>query len=83
MTGTPLSTTSVLETVKSQEQVASAPAASGGGISGMLARRMARGSSEPRTTTLTTTHDMLTIGTSVSADDVAVPAGFKLVQKKK
>jgi hypothetical protein len=82
MTGTPISTTSVIESVKSTEQMAAAPQA-GGGIGGMLARRMARGSSEQRTTTLTTTHDMLSIGTSVSAEDVAVPAGFKLVQKKK
>lgn len=81
--GTPISTTSVIETVKSQEQMNAAPqAGAGGGIGGMLARRMTRGGSQQRTTTLTTTHDVLSIGTSVSADDVAVPAGFKLKQKK-
>jgi hypothetical protein len=43
----------------------------------MLARRMLRGKSEPRTTWLTTTSETQSIATSVSADDVAVPAGFK------
>lgn len=85
--GTPLATTSVIETVKSQEQMDAAPKSSGGGgLGGMLANRMMKGrggSGQQRTTTLTTTHETLSIGTTVSADDVAVPAGFKLVEKKK
>jgi hypothetical protein len=77
MQGTPLSTTTVFESVKSAEQMKSATPASGGGIGGMLARRMNRGGSQQRTTALTTTHETLSIATAVAADDVALPAGFK------
>ena len=77
--GTPLATTTVMETVKSAEQMAGAPRGgdAGGGIGGMLARRMARGQTEQRSTTLTTTMETQSIATAVSAADVAVPAGFK------
>lgn len=79
--GTALSTTTVIETVKSAEQMANAPKSSGGGIGGMLARRMMRGQSEPRTKTLTTTSETLSIASTASPADVAVPANFK--EKKK
>jgi hypothetical protein len=75
--GTALATTSVFESVKSAEQMKSAPAAGGGGLGGMLARRMNRGGSQQRTTALTTTHETLSIGTTVAPEDVAIPAGFK------
>jgi uncharacterized protein (UPF0333 family) len=75
--GTPLASTMVIESVKSQEQMAAAPKP-GGGLSGMLARRMARGQSQQRTTFMTTTHETLTLGSSAGAEDVALPAGFKL-----
>jgi hypothetical protein len=76
--GTPLSTTSVLESVKSSEQVQGAQQQSGGGgLGGKLARRLAGGSTTPRTKALTTTHDVLSIAPSAAAEDVAIPAGFK------
>ncbi|MCC7009881.1 MAG: hypothetical protein IT184_13825 [Acidobacteria bacterium] len=75
--GTPLASTMVLENVKSQEQMAAAPKP-GGGLGGMLARRIARGQTQQRTTTLTTTHETLTLASSASAEDVALPAGLKL-----
>jgi hypothetical protein len=76
--GTTLASVSVVEGVKSAEQVAQAQKqTSGGGIGGMIARRIARGSTEPRTKALTTTHDILSIGSTVSAEDLAIPTGFK------
>jgi hypothetical protein len=76
--GTPLSSVTVIESVKSAEQVQTAQQqTSGGGLGGMLARRMARGSTTPRTKMLTTSRDILSIGTSATAEDVAMPAGFK------
>jgi hypothetical protein len=79
--GTPLATTTVIESVKSAEQMANAPKSSGGGLGGMLAARMMRGQSQQRTTTLTTTSETQSIAPTANADDVAIPAGFK--EKKK
>jgi hypothetical protein len=80
--GTPLATTTVIESVKCAEQMANAPkAGGGGGLGGMLAARMMRGQSQQRTTTLTTTSETQSIAPTASADDVAIPAGFK--EKKK
>ena len=78
--GTPVSTTTVIESVKSPEQMKNAAATTGGGggIGGMIARRMARGSSEPRTKVMTSSNETLTIASAVPAEDVAIPAGFKL-----
>jgi len=76
--GTPVSTTTVIESVKSPEQMKNATPTTGGGIGGMLARRMARGSSEPRTKVMTSSNETLTIASAVPAEDVAIPAGFKL-----
>lgn len=76
--GTPLMTTTVFEGVKSAEQMKSAPASTGGGLGGMLARRMNRGASQQRTTALTTTTETLSIATTATDADVALPAGFKL-----
>ena len=75
--GTPVATTTVIENVKSPEQLKNAQPASGGGIGGMIARRMARGSSEPRTKVMTSTSETLTIASAAAAEDVAIPAGFK------
>jgi len=80
--GTPMLTTSVLESVKSAEQMAAAPQQSsggGGGLGGMLAGRMmrGRGQTQQRTTTLTTSREILSIASTASAEDVAIPAGFK------
>ena len=78
--GTPLSSTMMVEVVRSVEALAAQPApGGGGGLSGRLARRVmgARGSTEPRSTLVTTTHEMLAVETSASDADVAVPAGFR------
>lgn len=87
LVGTPLASTIVMETVRSAEQTKAAAANSqqsggGGGLGGMLARRMggnraAAADNAPRQTTFTTTHEILTVAPSATADDVAVPAGFK------
>ena len=82
--GTAISTTMTFEGVKSAEQMKAASSQSsgsggGGGLSGMLARRVAgnRGQPQQRTKVLTTTHDLLSIDTTVASEDVAIPAGFK------
>jgi hypothetical protein len=50
----------------------------GGGIGGALAGRlMRRGSQQPRSKTMTMTHEVLSVDTTVAADDVQLPAGFK------
>jgi hypothetical protein len=77
--GTSVASTTVIESVKSAEQMKNAAAAppAGGGIGGMIARRMARGSSEPRTKVMTSSSETLTIAATASAEDVAIPADFK------
>jgi hypothetical protein len=76
--GTQLGHTLIVETVKSAEQMKSAPSSTGGGIGGMLAKSMMKGSSQPRTKTFTSTREVLSVGTAVADADVAIPAGFKL-----
>ena len=76
--GTALATTTTFEGVKSKAQMEEqSKSSSGGGLSGMLARRMMKKNDSPRATILTINTEMLEIGTSVAAEDVAVPAGFK------
>jgi hypothetical protein len=77
--GTPLATTMVVEGVKSAEQMKAAQSSGGGGggIGGMLASRMMKRQTEQRTKALTSTNETLSIATTASADDVAIPAGFK------
>jgi hypothetical protein len=83
--GTQLDSTQTMDTVKSAEEMkaaAEAPApAAGGGLGGLLARRMAgrRGGAGdgPRSTVLTTVHEFVTIATAASDADVAVPSGFR------
>ena len=79
MQGTPLLTTSTFETVKSAEQMKpGAQPSGGGGLGGMLANRMMkRGPAESHSTMMTTTIEKLSIETSASAEDVAIPTGFK------
>ena len=76
--GTQLAHTLIIETVKSAEQMKGAPASTGGGIGGMLAKSMMKGSSQQRTKTFTSTREVLSVGTAVADADVAIPAGFKL-----
>jgi hypothetical protein len=80
--GTPLFSTSVMETVKSAEQMAAASAqqaSGGGGLSGMMARRVLgnRGQPQQRSVFFTSTHETLSVAPAASADDVSIPATFK------
>ena len=76
--GTALATTTTFEGVKSKAQMdEQSKSSGGGGLSGMLARRMMKKNDSPRATILTINTEMLEIATSVAAEDVAVPAGFK------
>lgn len=94
--GTSIHTTTTIEAVKSAEQVKQeqsgaqtggdqgAPTSVGGAIGGLMRRRAQanaeRNASTPRTTFMTMNNEVLKIATSVSAADVAIPAGFKLTK---
>jgi len=82
--GTPLASTTTVEGVKSKEaaaqQSSSETPKSVGGLGGMIARKMAKkddSASGNRATVFTAEHELQEIQTSVTADDVAIPAGFK------
>jgi hypothetical protein len=76
--GTPLATTTVFEAVKSKEQMAQqGEQSSGGGLSGMLARRMMKRDDKPRATVFTLTHETLEVTPAVAPEDLQIPAGFK------
>jgi hypothetical protein len=83
LSGTPLETTTVFESVMSKDQLTQAQAQSqqssgGGGIGGLLAKKIIK-KEEPkaRSTIFTTHHEVLEIATSVAPTDLAVPADFK------
>jgi hypothetical protein len=79
LSGTPLATTTTFEGVKSKAQVdEQSKSSSGGGLSGMLARRIAKKNDSPRATILTINSETLEVATSVGAADLDIPAGFKL-----
>jgi hypothetical protein len=77
--GTPLESTMTVESVKSPEQVAEASQPSGGGgLGGMLARKIAKKKdASPRSTVMTVNHQVLSVSPSAAAEDVQIPAGFK------
>ncbi len=80
--GTPLATTTTFEAVKNQEQLAQESQnkeSSGGGLGGMLARKMMKKDNEvkPRATIMTLTNEVQEISTSVTPADLDIPAGFK------
>jgi len=89
--GTPIATTSTIDTVQSPEQKQQQADQekqqdTGGGIGGMLARKMmkkksddsaASGGDSSRSSLMTSTVEVLSVSTSVSADAVSIPAGFK------
>jgi hypothetical protein len=92
MDGTPIQTTTTIDAVKSEEQVAadqkqpqqdsrsSPPSSPVGSLIGGLARRAANRNSTPagaRATFMTMTSEVLKVATTVSDADVAIPAGFK------
>lgn len=76
--GTPLMTTLTLESVKNPEQQASS-GGGGGGIGGMAGRLMRRNRDKPgqKNRVFASTSETLSITTSVSDADLAIPAGFK------
>ena len=77
--GTPLATTMTFEGVKSKAQIEEqSKSSSGGGLSGMLARKMAKQDDKPRATIFTMITETLEIATTLGATDVDIPAGFKL-----
>ena len=89
--GTPIVSDIKVESVKSPEQMAEAEKsqdykASGGGLRHVrgLAKKLekkAEGGDKngngPRTTAMTTHNEVLSVSTSVGADEVAIPVGFK------
>lgn len=84
MEGTPLESVLTVEAVKSPEQMSQAneqeSSGGGGGFGGMLARKMMKKKeqpSTPRSTIMTITHQVLSVGTTVNAADLQVPAEFK------
>jgi hypothetical protein len=91
--GTAIQTTTTIEAVKSAEQMKQeqsgaqsgadqgVPTSVSGAIGGLMRRRAQanaeKNASTPRTTFMTMNNDVLKIATSVSAADVAIPAGFQ------
>jgi len=79
LAGTPLESTTTFEAVKSKEQMeAQSQNSGGGGIGGMLARKMMKkNDTQPRSTIFTTQHEYQSIATSVEPGDLAIPPDFK------
>jgi len=79
--GTPLMTIQRTETVKSAAAMAqaSAPPSGGGGLGGMLGRKIMgnKGKPEQRSLLYTSTSETVSIETSATDADVAIPTGFK------
>jgi hypothetical protein len=83
LAGTPLDTTTTFETVLSKDQATEAQTSSsssgkGGGIGGMLGRKIFK--QEPakqRSTFMTSHHEVLEVTPSATPTDVAIPADFK------
>ena len=76
MKGTPLSTVTTFDAVKSPDQMAKeSESSSGGGLSGMLARKMMKKDKDekPRVTIFTINGETLEIATAVSAADLEIP----------
>jgi len=77
--GTPLATSMTFDGVKSKAQVEEqSKSSSSGGLSGMLARKIANTDTRPRATIFTVRSETLEIATAVAAPDIDIPAGFKL-----
>ena len=78
--GTPLASTTTFEAVKSKAQMEAGAEQkdSGGGIGGMLARRMMKKEDpKQRATVFTIDHEYQDVATTVAATDLEIPAGFK------
>lgn len=79
LAGTPLDTTMTIEAVKSPEQMTQSQESSGGGgLGGMLAKRvMKKEPAKARSLVMTSHTQVLEVGKSVDAADLAVPPDFK------
>jgi hypothetical protein len=70
-----------VEAAKKQQAESSRPS-TGGGIGGLVGGAIARRARpqeapKPRATFMTTTHEVLSVATSVADSDLAIPAGFR------
>jgi hypothetical protein len=74
--GTPLATTLTFDGVKSKQQMEQQPE-SGGGLGGMLARKMMKRDDKSRATIFTAITETLEVATTVAPADLEIPAGFK------
>jgi hypothetical protein len=78
LNGTPLATVMTFDAVKSKAQLEQQSKDSGGGgLSGMLARKMMKKDDRPRATIFTMTTETLEIAKNVEPADIDIPAGFK------
>jgi hypothetical protein len=75
--GTPLATTLTVEGVKSKEQMEQQGQSSGGGLGGMLARKVMKRNDNPRGTIFTSISETQEVATTVPASDLQIPDGFK------
>jgi hypothetical protein len=79
--GTPLATTTSFEAVRSKAQMeaeAEQGQSGGGGIGGMLARKMMKKDQpKARTAIFTTQHEFQQVSATVGGTDLEIPAGFK------
>ena len=80
--GTPLANTTTFEIVKSpaqvQEEMKAQENSGGGGISGMLARKMVKKEDpKPRALLFTMMHEYQEVATTVPPADLEIPAGYK------
>ena len=80
--GTPIATTTTFDVVKTKEQIdaetSNQKSSGGGGLGGMLARKIAKQEPpKPRATVLTVQHEYQEVATSVAGTDLEIPAGFK------
>lgn len=79
--GTPLATTTTFEAVRSKAQMEAAAEegkSTGGGIGGMLARKMMKKDApKARTAVFTAQHEFQEVSSTVAETDIQVPAGFK------
>ena len=76
--GTPLATSMTFDAVKSKAQIEEQSKSSGGGgLSGMLARRIAKKDDRPRATIFTMSSETLEIATAVGADRCGHPGGVQ------
>ncbi len=80
MHGSPVLTTTTMESVRNPEQPAGGDAAAAGGFAALLAQKMKKGGGgggdEARSVLMTTTHEVLSVSSQVTPQDVALPAGY-------